>query len=181
MPSYTEFSHLLLSWYDIHGRKDLPWHHPRAAYHVWISEIMLQQTQVKTVISYYQNFMMHFPDIGSLANASQDSVLAQWAGLGYYSRARNLHRTAQIINEQYKGIFPSSLDELIQLPGIGYSTAAAIISQAFDMPAAIIDANVKRVLCRYFAITECLSLGTTEKLLKSGLGSHLLHQPHSSM
>ncbi|MBA2651614.1 MAG: A/G-specific adenine glycosylase [Tatlockia sp.] len=147
-----QFSLPLLEWFDNHGRKDLPWQHPRSPYRVWISEIMLQQTQVKTVIPYFNQFMSKFANIEQLAQASEDNVLAQWSGLGYYSRARNLHKTAKIICEQYKGEFPSDLTNLIALPGIGPSTAAAITSLAFNQANPIMDGNVKRVLCRYFLI-----------------------------
>ncbi|MDP3560219.1 MAG: A/G-specific adenine glycosylase [Legionellaceae bacterium] len=146
------FQKPLLEWFDIHGRQDLPWQHPRHPYRVWISEIMLQQTQVNTVIPYFERFMQRFPEIQSLAEASQDEVLSYWAGLGYYARGRNLHRCAQIIMEKYHGVFPSTLDALIALPGIGRSTAAAILSQAFNQKTPILDANVIRVLSRFFMI-----------------------------
>lgn len=148
----SEFTDPLLAWYDKQGRKDLPWQKPRSPYRVWISEIMLQQTQVKTVIPYFNQFMQDFPDLLSLAKASDDAVLSNWSGLGYYSRARNLHKTAKIIQSEYQGIFPSDLTQLKALPGIGPSTAAAIVSQAFNGQTAIMDGNVKRVLCRYFLI-----------------------------
>lgn len=151
-PLIDQFSLPLLAWYDQHGRKDLPWQHPRSAYRVWVSEIMLQQTQVQTVIPYFERFMQSFPTIYELAAASEDRVMAHWSGLGYYSRARNLHRTAQMVASQYGGAFPDNLTALTQLPGIGPSTAAAIASQAFNRPTAILDGNVKRVLSRYFMI-----------------------------
>lgn len=147
-----EFTQPLLSWFDLYGRKDLPWQIPRTPYRVWISEIMLQQTQVQTVIPYFNRFMQRFPDVNSLAMASEDEVLSLWSGLGYYSRARNIHRTAKLIKEQQKSIFPAGKDLLLDLPGIGPSTAAAILSQAFNLPAAIMDGNVKRVLTRFFLI-----------------------------
>lgn len=146
------FSETLLNWYDQHGRKTLPWQQPQTPYRVWLSEIMLQQTQVQTVIPYFQKFVARFPDIRSLANASIDDVLTLWAGLGYYSRARNLHRCAHIITHQYAGHFPEDLTVLQSLPGIGHSTAAAIMSLAFNQPTAILDGNVKRVLSRFFLI-----------------------------
>lgn len=152
-PLSHEFSQLLLQWYDQHGRKDLPWQHPRSAYRVWVSEIMLQQTQVKTVIPYFIRFITRFPNTDALAMASEDDVLAHWSGLGYYSRARNMHKTATIIQHEFNGEFPSDLQRLIKLPGIGPSTAAAIASIAFDMPSAILDGNVQRVLSRYFLIS----------------------------
>lgn len=147
-----QFSQPLLTWFDSFGRKDLPWQNPRNPYRVWISEVMLQQTQVKTVIPYFNRFMESFPSIRDLALSPEDEVLALWSGLGYYSRARNLIKTAKIIYEEYQGQFPRNLSELISLPGIGESTAAAIASQAFNLPTAILDGNVKRVLCRYFMI-----------------------------
>jgi A/G-specific adenine glycosylase len=147
-----QFSHPLLVWFDQHGRKDLPWQHPRSAYRVWIAEIMLQQTQVKTVIPYFNRFMDSFPNIWQLAQAHEDQVLAHWSGLGYYSRARNLFQTAKIICERYAGELPVAITELVSLPGIGPSTAAAIASQAFNQKTAILDGNVQRVLCRYFLI-----------------------------
>lgn len=149
---HNEFSTPLLHWFDVHGRKDLPWQTPRIAYRVWVSEIMLQQTQVQTVIAYFNRFIDRLPTLIDLANACDDEVLSLWSGLGYYSRARNLHLAAKIIAKDHQGIFPTTLDALIDLPGIGPSTAAAILSQAFDKPTAILDANVKRVLARYFLI-----------------------------
>ncbi len=147
-----QFSNPLLDWFDVHGRKDLPWQLPRTPYRVWVSEIMLQQTQVQTVIPYFDRFMQKFPTLNDLAEAMEDEVLSLWSGLGYYSRARNLHSCAQIIRDRYQGTFPSDLKSLIELPGIGQSTAAAILSQAFNKPEAILDGNVKRVLCRFFLI-----------------------------
>lgn len=149
-----QFSQPLLTWFDHYGRQDLPWQHPRSPYYVWLSEIMLQQTQVKTVIPYFLRFTERFPTLEALASADLDEVLALWSGLGYYSRARNLHRCAQKIVDEYQGIFPSTPETLTQLPGIGESTAAAIASLAFNQPTAILDGNVKRVLCRYFAIDQ---------------------------
>lgn len=150
--THVQFSTPLLSWYDLHGRKDLPWQSPRAPYRVWISEIMLQQTQVQTVIAYFNRFMERFPTLLGLATASEDEVLCLWSGLGYYSRARNIHKTAKIIAQYHQGIFPEELQTLIDLPGIGPSTAGAILSQAFNQPTAILDGNVKRVLTRFFLI-----------------------------
>ncbi|TAL58513.1 MAG: A/G-specific adenine glycosylase [Legionella sp.] len=154
MPSIlqTQFSTPLLQWFDIHGRKDLPWQNPRTAYQVWISEIMLQQTQVQTVIAYFHRFMERFPTVFVLAQAQEDEVLSLWSGLGYYSRARNLHKTAKILVDDHGGEFPQDLGSLYALPGIGPSTAAAILSQAFNQPTAILDGNVKRVLARFFRI-----------------------------
>lgn len=146
------FAQRLLSWYDHHGRKNLPWQQPITPYRVWISEIMLQQTQVDTVVPYFERFMSRFPDLVTLAQAPQDEVLHLWTGLGYYARARNLHRSAQLIVEQHDGEFPEDLDTLAQLPGIGPSTAAAITSIAFNQATAILDGNVKRVLARHRGI-----------------------------
>ncbi|CEG56409.1 A/G-specific adenine glycosylase [Legionella fallonii] len=147
-----QFSAPLLAWFDVHGRKDLPWQFPRSPYQVWVSEIMLQQTQVQTVIPYFARFMQQFPTLNDLAEAKEDDVLALWSGLGYYSRARNLHHCAKIIKEHYQSSFPTDLKSLIELPGIGQSTAAAILSQAFNKPEAILDGNVKRVLSRFFLV-----------------------------
>ncbi|TNG00486.1 MAG: A/G-specific adenine glycosylase [Gammaproteobacteria bacterium] len=147
------FSDSLLAWYDQYGRKDLPWQHDRTPYRVWLSEIMLQQTQVTTVIPYFEQFITRFPDIRSLASASNDEVMKLWAGLGYYARARNLHRCAQLICDKYDGRFPDDIESLQQLPGIGRSTAGAIVAQAFGKHGVILDGNVKRVLSRYRAVS----------------------------
>ena len=147
----------LLDWFAQHGRHDLPWQHPRTAYRVWISEIMLQQTQVTTVIPYFDRFMQRFPDIESLANAEIDEVLHQWTGLGYYARARNLHKAAQQVRDYHAGRFPEDIGSVQDLPGIGRSTAGAILSLACGQHHAILDGNVKRVLARFFAAqgTRC--------------------------
>ena len=165
MDLQQRFSLPLLAWFETEGRKELPWQNPPTPYRVWVSEIMLQQTQVKTVIPYFLRFMEAFPDIASLAQASQDAVLARWSGLGYYSRARNLHQTASIIHTQYQDIFPSDVTTLQTLPGIGESTAAAICSLAFNKPTAILDGNVKRVLCRYFLIDGVPDKAATKQRL----------------
>ncbi|MFO8140570.1 MAG: A/G-specific adenine glycosylase, partial [Marinobacter sp.] len=146
------FAEQLLQWYDQHGRHNLPWHHNRNAYRVWISEIMLQQTQVNTVIPYFEAFMVSFPDVRTLASAPVDDVLSHWSGLGYYARARNLHKAAKQVVEAYHGEFPQDQEALEALTGIGRSTAAAILAQAFGQRAAILDGNVKRVLARYHAV-----------------------------
>jgi len=146
------FADALLTWFDEHGRKNLPWQHPIDPYRVWLSEVMLQQTQVETVIPYFGRFLERFPDINSLAAAQLDDVLHLWTGLGYYARARNLHKCAQRVVEQHKTVFPTSVEELSALPGIGKSTACAIASIAFDQPTAILDGNVKRVLARFHAV-----------------------------
>lgn len=148
----TDFSQKVLNWFDHHGRKNLPWQQNITPYRVWLSEIMLQQTQVKTVIPYFQRFTYEFADVTALANAHEDQVLKLWSGLGYYARARNLHKAAQIVRDEYQGIFPNSLEGLQDLPGIGRSTAGAILSIAHQQSHAILDGNVKRVLTRYHAV-----------------------------
>src|SRR5690606_8097985 len=148
----NDFARRLLAWFDRCGRHDLPWQRDRRPYAVWVSEIMLQQTQVATVIPYFERFVARFPDVEVLAEASLDDVLALWSGLGYYARARNLHRAAQLVVERYGGDLPDSLDELMALPGIGRSTAGAILAQAHGVRAPILDGNVKRVLARHAGI-----------------------------
>lgn len=150
--SLTKFQKSILNWYHKNGRKNLPWQQNISAYTVWISEIMLQQTQVVTVIPYYERFMSSFPTVRDLAEAAQDVVMEHWAGLGYYSRARNLHQTAKIIISEFQGIFPNEIDDLVKLPGIGRTTAGAIKSLAFNQRGPILDGNVKRVLSRYHKI-----------------------------
>lgn len=148
----VSFADKVLKWFDHSGRTHLPWQQNPTPYRVWISEIMLQQTQVTTVIPYYQRFMQSFPDIQSLADASSDAVLKHWEGLGYYTRARNLHKAAQLIREQQAGEFPTTLAAVEALPGIGRSTAGAILSLACNQTHPILDGNVKRVLARYHAV-----------------------------
>ncbi|MDR3415280.1 MAG: A/G-specific adenine glycosylase [Nevskia sp.] len=148
----ASFSHRLLHWFDRHGRHGLPWQQPRTPYRVWLAEIMLQQTQVAAVIPYFERFVARFPDLAALAEAPADEVLRHWAGLGYYARARNLQRAAQLATAQHGGELPPELDALIALPGIGRSTAAAILAQAHGQRHAILDGNVKRVLARHGAI-----------------------------
>jgi A/G-specific adenine glycosylase len=147
-----DFAARVLRWYDDHGRKDLPWQNTVDAYRVWVSEIMLQQTQVRTVIPYFLRFMDRFPDVLTLASADLDEVLQHWSGLGYYARARNLHRTAKMIRDEHDGRFPSDVDTVSALPGIGRSTAGAILALAFGQRHAILDGNVKRVLARHAAV-----------------------------
>jgi len=142
----------LIAWHARAGRHDLPWQNDRSAYRVWVSEIMLQQTQVSTVIPYFERFMARFPDIAALAAAPIDEVLHLWTGLGYYARARNLHRAAQRIHAAHDGVFPRKLEQVIELPGIGRSTAGAILAISAGARHPILDGNVKRVLARYFAI-----------------------------
>ena len=149
---YQPFSQKVLAWFDLNGRKNLPWQLNKTPYTVWVSEIMLQQTQVKTVIPYYQAFMQRFPDVLSLANAPQDEVLHHWTGLGYYARARNLHKTAKIIHQEYQGAFPEDIEQVIALPGIGRSTAGAILSLSLNKHHTILDGNVKRVLARCYMV-----------------------------
>lgn len=146
------FQKLILNWFEQHGRKTLPWQTPATPYRVWISEVMLQQTQVSTVINYFARFMARFPTLKTLAQAPIDDVLHLWSGLGYYARARNLHATAQIVYKNYAGQFPADLEALQTLPGIGRSTAGAILSLGFQQSAPILDGNVKRVLTRLHAI-----------------------------
>jgi A/G-specific adenine glycosylase len=148
----TSFAKMVLRWFEEYGRKDLPWQHNPTSYRVWISEIMLQQTQVATVIPYYERFMQSFPDLPALAEANIDEVLSHWAGLGYYARARNLHKTAQIIQSEHGGEFPQDFETVHALPGIGRSTAGAILSLSLGQHHPILDGNVKRVLARYFAL-----------------------------
>ena len=148
----ANFSTLILDWFGRHGRHDLPWQIDPAPYRVWVSEIMLQQTQVATVIPYFGRFMQRFPDVHSLAAAPLDDVLHQWSGLGYYARARNLHRAACRLVDDYDGVFPREIDKLQALPGIGRSTAGAILSLAHGQRQPILDGNVKRVLARCFAV-----------------------------
>jgi A/G-specific adenine glycosylase len=148
----SEFAVRVLDWFDSHGRKDLPWQREATAYGIWISEIMLQQTQVRTVIPYYERFMSRFPDVICLADASLDAVLSVWSGLGYYARARNLHKAAERIRDEFGGEFPDEFDQVAALPGVGRSTAGAILALARGQRWPILDGNAKRVLARHAAI-----------------------------
>lgn len=159
------FSSRIISWYDKCGRKHLPWQQDKTPYTVWVSEIMLQQTQVSTVIPYYLKFMQRFPDITSLANAPQDEVLHHWTGLGYYARARNLHKSAQVIRDDFDSIFPSDFEQVLALPGIGRSTAGAVLSLSLAQHHSILDGNVKRVLARHGAIEGWPGKKTVENRL----------------
>ena len=159
------FSEKVLTWYAKHGRKNLPWQQDITPYKVWLSEVMLQQTQVKTVIPYFETFLKTFPSVEQLAAADEDEVLHLWSGLGYYSRARNLHHAAQMVVSEFGGQFPDDLASLEKLPGVGRSTAGAIRASAFQKRAAILDGNVKRVLARHFAIEGWPGKSTTSKLL----------------
>ena len=161
----AEFSSRLIAWQKIHGRHDLPWQNTQDPYAIWVSEIMLQQTQVTAVIGYYAKFMARFPNIARLANATQEEVLQHWSGLGYYSRARNLHNAAQTIIDEYDGKFPQDFEKIQTLSGIGRSTAAAIASFAFEQNQTILDGNVKRVLARHFLIEGWTSAPKIEKQL----------------
>ncbi|MDT3672385.1 MAG: A/G-specific adenine glycosylase [Aromatoleum sp.] len=152
MNGRSDFAQRLIDWHRDHGRHDLPWQRTNDPYRVWLSEIMLQQTQVDTVIPYYARFLARFPDIAALAAAPLDDVLALWSGLGYYARARNLHKAARAVIDDHGGCFPSRADGIAELPGIGRSTAAAIAAFSFGERAAILDGNVKRVLCRAFGV-----------------------------
>ncbi len=145
-------SQAIIRWQKQHGRHDLPWQNIQDPYAIWVSEIMLQQTQVTAVIGYYALFMQRFPSIADLAEATQEQVLQHWSGLGYYSRARNLHHAAQIIVDDFNGIFPQQFEDILSLPGIGRSTAAAISTFALNNPQPILDGNVKRVFARYFEL-----------------------------
>ena len=162
-----DFAARVIAWQSLHGRHDLPWQGTRDPYRVWLSEVMLQQTQVATVLDYYPRFLARFPDVGSLARAPLDDVLAQWSGLGYYSRARNLHRCAQVVVAENGGAFPPSALALAELPGIGRSTAAAIAVFAFGERAAILDGNVKRVLTRTLGFGADLAVAANERALWS--------------
>ncbi len=155
----------LIDWHEVYGRHHLPWQRKTDPYSIWLSEIMLQQTQVSTVIPYYLRFMQEFPGIDSLAQAPLDSVLALWSGLGYYSRARNLHRTAKLLRLEHHSQFPDNRMDLERLPGIGRSTAAAIAVFAFGQCEAILDGNVKRILTRYFGITGYPAKKSTQNKL----------------
>lgn len=146
------FSAQILTWFERHGRKNLPWQRDSDPYAIWVSEIMLQQTRVETVIPYYQTFMRRFTNVGQLAAASPDEVLHYWTGLGYYARARNLHKAAVQICARHNGVFPRTFEEVVALPGIGRSTAGAILALACGQSHAVLDGNVKRVLARYFAV-----------------------------
>ena len=168
----------LLRWFKKNGR-DLPWRKTKAPYAIWVSEIMLQQTQVATVIPYYEKFLRSFPTISRLAKAPFSKVLKTWEGLGYYSRARNLHRASQIIANHFGGRVPDNLRDLVSLPGIGRSTAGAILSFAYNREAPILDGNVKRVLCRLFAISGNPVRGKTEGLLW-GISESLIPKGHSN-
>jgi A/G-specific adenine glycosylase len=175
----NSFSAKLISWQKQHGRHHLPWQSTLDPYAIWLSEIMLQQTQVSTVIPYYQRFLRRFPDIKTLASAPLDDVLAQWSGLGYYSRGRNLHRAARLIVVDHKGLFPRNAEIIRRLPGIGRSTAAAIAVFAYGERCAILDGNVKRIFARCFGIDGYPGEKRNETLLWRK-AEELLPPPHGA-
>ncbi|WP_170669053.1 A/G-specific adenine glycosylase [Alteromonas pelagimontana] len=166
------FASRVLAWFDQHGRKHLPWQQNITPYGVWVSEIMLQQTQVSTVIPYFQKFMQSFPNVGALAAASQDEVLHHWTGLGYYARARNLHKAAKVVVAELGGEFPVEIENVMALPGIGRSTAGAVLSLACGQSHPILDGNVKRVLARYYAVEGWPGQKTVENTLWQFAAEH---------
>ena len=166
------FAGRLLAWWDVHGRKNLPWQRERTPYRVWVAEIMLQQTQVSTVVPYFERFVARFPDVESLARADLDEVLHLWSGLGYYARGRNLHRAAGIVAGEHRGVFPEHAAAVEKLPGVGRSTAAAIVAQSRGRRAAILDANVKRVLARRHRVAGAFSSAATRDELWRLAESH---------
>lgn len=171
--STDAFATRLLAWFDHSGRHDLPWQHPRTPYRVWLSEIMLQQTQVAVVVPYFERFVAALPDVRALATAPQDEVLALWSGLGYYARARNLHAAARACVELHGGDLPRDFDALLALPGIGRSTAGAILSQAWGDRFPILDGNVKRVLARWHGVDGWPGQPTVERVLWTHASEHL--------
>lgn len=176
LPASSGFAGEIVRWQQTHGRNSLPWQNTRDPYRVWLSEIMLQQTQVATVLDYYARFLQRFPSVSELAAAEQDDVLGLWSGLGYYSRARNLHRCAQDVMALHAGAFPRSAQQLQTLPGIGRSTAAAIASFCFGERVAILDGNVKRVLTRVLGFSADLAQVANERALWSQATELLPHQ-----
>ena len=176
--SADAFATRLLAWFDRSGRHDLPWQHPRTPYRVWLSEIMLQQTQVAVVVPYFERFVAALPDVRALAAAPQDEVLALWSGLGYYARARNLHAAARACVELHDGDLPRDFAALLALPGIGRSTAGAILSQAWGDRFPILDGNVKRVLARWHGVGGWPGQPAVERVLWAHAASHL---PHARM
>ncbi len=172
----TDVADALLAWHTQHGRNDLPWQHPRSAYRVWVSEIMLQQTQVRVVIDYFQRFMRALPTLQHLAAASEDEVMALWSGLGYYRRARFLHAAARRCMARHDGHLPRDIDALMALPGIGRSTAGAILAQAHGLRFPILDGNVKRVLARYHGVGGYPGRSIVEKQLWRYAEQHTPHR-----
>ncbi len=171
----TTLADALVSWHSKHGRHDLPWQHDRTPWRVWVSEIMLQQTQVATVIPYYERFMRRFPDVCALADAPLDEVLHLWSGLGYYARARNLHRAAQRVRDDFGGVFPTDFAAVESLPGIGRSTAGAILALSREARFPILDGNVKRVMARRFGITGSPGERAVEQRLWALAEEHTPH------
>lgn len=167
------FATRLLAWFDRHGRTDLPWQHPRSPYRVWLSEVMLQQTQVQVVVPYFERFVAALPDVRALAAADPDAVLALWSGLGYYARARNLQAAAKLCVANHGGDLPRDIDSLVALPGIGRSTAGAILAQAWGDRFPILDGNVKRVLARYHGVEGWPGTPATQKALWLQADRHL--------
>lgn len=168
-----DFAARLLAWFDANGRHDLPWQHPRTPYRVWLSEVMLQQTQVRVVIPYFERFVAALPEVRELAAAPADDVFALWSGLGYYARARNLHAAAKLCVERHDGELPRDFDALLALPGIGRSTAGAILAQAWGERFAILDGNVRRVFCRVHGIEGWPGTPAVEKRLWGIAEAHL--------
>jgi A/G-specific adenine glycosylase len=166
---------LLVEWYYRHHRR-LPWRETRSPYRIWVSEVMLQQTQVQTVLPYYQQFLRHFPDVQTLANADLQAVLKAWEGLGYYARARNMHRAAKDIIQKHNGKFPESFEALRELPGIGDYIASAVLSIAFSQPYAVVDGNVKRVLSRLCELSEPVNKSVSYKTFKAAAEKLLDHR-----
>ncbi len=173
------FNNELLSWYT-NNKRDLPWRHTTDPYIIWLSEIILQQTRVEQGMPYFNRFVEHYPNVSSFAAADENEILKLWQGLGYYSRARNMLKTARLVQEQYNGAFPSAYDELITLKGIGEYTAAAISSFAANEPRAVIDGNVYRVLARYFGISEDINSTTGKKIFRI-TADELLNREHPAL
>ncbi|GAB4089634.1 A/G-specific adenine glycosylase [Hydrogenophaga soli] len=176
-----DFAQRLIAWQVSAGRHHLPWQGTRDPYRVWLSEIMLQQTQVSTVLGYFDRFLARFPNVQALAGAAEGDVLALWSGLGYYSRARNLHRCAQVVVQEHGGCFPSSAHELTQLPGIGPSTAAAIASFCFGQRVSIFDGNVKRVMARHLGFEQDLSSTAADRALKAQVDQRVPSSGHEHL
>ena len=168
------FTKAVLAWYDT-GHRDLPWRHTTDAYRIWVSEIMLQQTRAETVVSYYERFLARYPTVYALAESSEEELLKYWEGLGYYSRARSLHKAAKQIVSQHGGRLPASVEALRALPGVGDYTAGAIASIAFGIPAAAVDGNVERVICRYFAIEETVGTPAVRRMITERVKALIPH------
>jgi len=161
-----DFTQLVLEWYDA-GHRSLPWRTTRDAYRIWVSEIMLQQTRAETVVSYYERFLDRYPTVQDLADSPEEELLKMWEGLGYYSRARSLQKAARIIVAEHGGSLPADVEKLRALPGIGDYTAGAIASIAFGIPAAAVDGNVERVICRYYAIKDTVGTPAVRRIRRS--------------